>query len=107
MFEADLVHVVFFPVGFEVIGWESFIAKACEFLIEHSALVYFFVFGFHVTGFVGFPHYDVTFFTLDVGIVFGHQSEVYSKLMNKKSLIGKWDKNWIKKGENNKKSLNN
>jgi hypothetical protein len=47
-------------------------AKAFDFLIEHSSLVNFFVFGFEVSGFVGFPDNYVTMFTVDVGVVLCH-----------------------------------
>ena len=47
-------------------------AKAFDFFIEHSSLVNFFVFGFEVSGFVGFSDNYVTVFTVDVGVVLSH-----------------------------------
>ncbi len=47
-------------------------AKAFDFLIKHSSLVNFFVFGFKVSGFVRFSDNYVTVFTVDVGVVLSH-----------------------------------
>lgn len=89
MLKAHLVHVMFLPVGFQVVGGKSFTAKTCDFLIKHSPFVHFFVFDLHVTRFVRFTNYCIAFVTFHVGVEFGHQFEVYSKFMNTESPIGK------------------
>ncbi len=52
MFKTCVVHMMFFPVSFVVVGRKSFITKACDFLVENSTFVNVFMLHFDMTGFV-------------------------------------------------------